>query len=194
MLASRSPRRKELLHGLGLEFAVVPSLSSEPEREAGEDPPAYALRVAGLKAYDVWGRASDAWVLAADTIVVVEDEVIGKPRGPEDAVETLKRITGRMHTVYTGCWLIGPKGWANAQGHGFCVESKVWLSPVSESIIRSYVLTGEPLDKAGSYAIQGKGAFMVERIEGSYTNVVGLPLNEVVGILLEKGVIGPHHG
>lgn len=195
VLASKSPRRQELLRGLGLEFSVVPSGLIEPGREEGEPPPTYALRLARLKSEDVWKRGSnDAWVLGADTIVVLEDEIIGKPRGHEDAVAMLKKITGRMHTVFTGCWIIGPKGSQRDQGLGFTVESNVWLAPVPEPLIRSYVLTGEPLDKAGSYAIQGKGAFMVERIHGSYTNVVGLPLVEVVAVLLENGVIGPSHG
>ncbi len=194
ILASKSPRRRNLLKSLGLEFDVLPSSIEEPGRSNGETPQDYALRLARLKAKDVRDhRSRDGWVLAADTIVVLDDEIIGKPKGPEDARKMLRALTGRMHIVHTGCCLLGSglSGKASIIEEEFVVTSRVWLARPPDELIEAYVATGEPLDKAGSYAIQGMGAFMVDRIEGSYTNVVGLPLREVVDLLLKYSIVMP---
>ncbi len=193
ILASKSPRRRDLLESLGLDIVVAPSSLKEPGRMGGEAPKEYALRLARLKATNVKEREGEVgWILAADTIVVLDDEIIGKPKGPKDAIEMLKSLAGRMHVVHTGCCLFGP---GPPQGpfieEEFVVTSKVWLSRPSDRLIEAYVATGEPLDKAGSYAIQGLGAFMVDRIEGSYTNVVGLPLREVVDLFLKHRIVTP---
>ncbi|OCC15793.1 Septum formation protein Maf [Dissulfuribacter thermophilus] len=190
ILASKSPRRRDLLSGLGLKFDVIPSEEKEPPFQEGQLPQEYALHVAKLKARNIAKNYKDSWVLGADTIVVVDGDVLGKPKDREQALSMLTRLTGRMHTVYTGCWIVGPYT-SGGYEEGFVVGSNVWLSNLSRDILESYVLTGEPMDKAGSYAVQGLGSFMVERIEGSYTNVVGLPLTELVGTLLKLEIVGP---
>lgn len=190
ILASKSPRRRDLLSGLGLKFQIVPSEEKEPPFLKGELPQEYALHVAKLKARNIAKDYRDSWIIGADTIVVVDGDVLGKPKDREQALSMLTRLTGRMHTVYTGCWIVGPYTSGGFE-EGFVVGSNVWLSNLSTEILEAYVLTGEPMDKAGSYAVQGLGAFMVERIEGSFTNVVGLPLTELVETLLKLKIIGP---
>jgi len=190
ILASKSPRRRDLLNGLGLKFDIVPSVEKEPPFQKGQVPKDYAVNIAKLKARNTAKKYNDSWVIGADTIVVVDGDVLGKPKDQEQALSMLMRLTGRMHTVYTGCWIVGPYT-SGGYEEGFVVESNVWLSNLSRDILESYVRTGEPMDKAGSYAVQGLGAFMVERIEGSFTNVVGLPLTELVATLLKLEIIGP---
>lgn len=186
VLASGSPRRKELLGSTGAAFRIVVSRVEEPEPEAWETPGGYALRMARLKTADVAGECAGAWVLGADTVVAVGQAILGKPVDEADARRMLGLLAGREHTVVTGCCLIGPDGrtaWEEA------VASRVRFAPLSEAAIAAYAATGESLDKAGGYAIQGLGAFMIAGVEGSYTNVVGLPLVEVVEALRGHGVI-----
>jgi len=187
ILASKSPRRRVLLEGLGIKFQVIPSNVPEPDRARNEPPEDYALRTARLKARSIYKRLGEAWIIAADSIVMLDDKVMGKPRDRATAIRMLMQLCGRCHTVYTGCWIAGPK--ESGYSEGFVSTSNVWLSHIAPELVRAYVDTGEPLGKAGGYAIQGIGAFMVKRIEGSYTNVIGLPLAELIKRLLAQGVI-----
>jgi septum formation protein len=162
VLASGSPRRRELLEGLGVRFTVRPvDLDESPL--PGEAPRDYVLRLALEKA----AAASGELVLAADTTVVVDGEILGKPRDDEDARRMLRLLSGREHSVLTGI----------ALGKAAEVdETLVRFAPLSPAEIDWYVATGEPRDKAGAYAIQGLGSLFVEGVEGSYSNVVGLPI------------------
>ena len=170
ILASGSPRRRELLEGLGIDFRVRPVELDESPR-AGEAPENLVLRLAGEKAA-AEVRAGEL-VLAADTLVVLDDDILGKPEDERDATAMLSRMQDREHLVLTGIALLdGP----DAQPATDIVTTRVRIGPISQERIRWYVETGEPLDKAGSYAIQGLGATFVEEIQGNYTNVVGLPI------------------
>ncbi len=187
ILASASPRRRELLAALGLEFSVSVSAAEEPAPSLGDKPLDYACANACIKAREVAARHGDCAVLGADTIVVIEGEILGKPSDSAHAVEMLSRLCGARHTVITGCCLVCTRSGSEDIFHA---ATDVWLAGQSNEIIRSYVAAGEPMDKAGSYAVQGCGAFMVQRIEGSWTNVVGLPMEMVVPVLLKREIIG----
>ena len=179
VLASASPRRRELLASLGLEFAVRPVDLDETYRP-GEAAPDYVLRLAREKALARAGPGE--LVLAADTVVVLDGELLGKPSDPEEARRMLARLAGRRHTVYTGVALVDGGREATE-----VVASEVEIAPLSAEEIDWYVATGEPLDKAGSYAIQDLGALFVESVEGNYTNVVGLPLPAVYRLAAALG-------
>jgi septum formation protein len=170
VLASASPRRRELLGGLGLRFTVR-SADLDETPLPGEDPETTVLRLAREKAAAL--AHSGELVLAADTDVVLDGELLGKPRDPEDARRMLARIAGREHTVLSGVALEEPGRDRRAAA---MAVSRVRMAPMTPERIEWYVATGEPLDKAGSYAVQGIGALLVEEIFGNYTNVVGLPL------------------
>jgi septum formation protein len=170
ILASGSPRRRQLLTGLGLAFQVRPVDLDETPLDA-EDASAYVSRLAAAKARSRTG--ADEMTLAADTIVVLDGELLGKPEDPGDAREMLGRLAGREHQVLTGVAVFDGADERLASG---IETSRVWIAELSTEEIAWYVATGEPLDKAGSYAIQDLGALFVERVEGNYTNVVGLPL------------------
>jgi septum formation protein len=170
ILASGSPRRRDLLEGLGLAFRVRPVDLDEAPLE-GEDPSGYVTRLAAAKARARVG--ADEVTLAADTIVVLDSELLGKPRHPAEAREMLGRLAGREHQVLTGVAVYDGASEELAVGVD---ASKVGIAALTDEEIAWYVATGEPLDKAGSYAIQDLGALFVERVEGNYTNVVGLPL------------------
>lgn len=180
ILASASPRRRDLLTGLGVAFTVRPVDIDETPRPM-EAPERYVRRVAEEKAA---ARVEPGeLVLAADTAVVLDGEILGKPRDPEDARAMLGRLAGREHTVLTGVALR-----TAADGHaGTVAASRVRIAPLSEAEIAWYVATGETLDKAGSYAAQGLGAMFVEEIRGDYTNVVGLPLPTTYQLFAELG-------
>lgn len=170
ILASASPRRRELLASLGLRFTVrAADLDETPG--AGEPPEETVVRLARGKA--AAQAASGEIVLAADTVVVIDGELLGKPRDRDDARRMLARIAGREHTVLTGVALEEPGRGRRASALD---RTQVRMAPLSPAEIDWYVGTGEPLDKAGSYAIQDLGALLVEEIHGNYTNVVGLPL------------------
>ncbi len=188
ILASASPRRIELLKRFVRHFDVVPGNIDERTME-GEDPNSYALRISRMKAEAVWaGTAGDGyanWILAADTSVVVDQEIFGKPEGPPKARWMLQRLRGRGHEVITGFCLM------HREDGIVCLEairSQVWMREIGDEEIDAYIETGEPFDKAGAYAIQGLGARFVTRVEGSFTNVVGLPLERVQEILEEYGI------
>lgn len=176
-----------MLRSVGLRFDVVPSRVAEEALERG-DPRDAAQALAQKKAEAVGSGHPDAWVLAADTIVVLAGEVLGKPLDARDAFTMLQRLSGRSHRVITGiCLLRQQLGFRRAES----VETRVRFKPLSLAEIGAYVRTAEPYDKAGAYGIQGMGAFMVESVHGSYTNVVGLPLCKTLAWLLEMQIIAP---
>jgi septum formation protein len=168
VLASASPRRAALLRALHLDFVVtVPDV--DERMEPGEDPRAYVQRLAAQKA--ATAHAGGVHVIAADTAVVLDDAVLGKPTDPADATRMLRLLSGRTHTVLTGLALADDHG--TETGYA---SSSVHFAPLSDALIAWYVGTGEPLDKAGAYGMQDGAALFVEGIEGSPSNVIGLPL------------------
>jgi len=182
VLASASPRRAEILRSLGIPFTVLP-VDLEEEILPGESADAAARRLAAAKAALASALRPDDWVLAGDTLVVLDGEILGKPRDDRDAVAMLGRLAGRDHRVVTAVHL--RRG--EAPGVGVTRESGVRFAPMSADEIRWYVSTGEPRDKAGAYGIQGHGARFIAEIRGSFTNVMGLPAREVYGLLRSAG-------
>lgn len=172
VLASASPRRAELLRQIGVDFIAVPAEIDESYRE-GEDPASHALRLATGKARAVAEQISEGIVIGADTIVVVDGIVLGKPADREEAASMLKQLAGRTHQVTTGLALVRSEPWSE---HHHVEVTEVRFRELSEDEIWAYVGSGEPMDKAGAYAIQEKGALFVSGIDGCYHNVVGLPL------------------
>jgi septum formation protein len=186
ILASASPRRKDLLNEIGVRFSVQPSGVDEIGIN-GEPPEAQVCRLARAKAREIADRFPNTWVLGADTIVVIDGQILGKPESEEEARSMLRKLSSRTHIVFTGYALIN-SGLPNAERVRF-VRSEVHIRSLTDKEIADYTATGEPMDKAGAYAIQGIGAGIVERISGSYTNVVGLPLCEVTRDLKDLGVL-----
>ncbi|WP_375760481.1 Maf family protein [Corallococcus exercitus] len=187
VLASASPRRKDLLAQLGLRFTVAAADIDETPM-AGEIARNYVHRLAVEKARTVATRHPDAWVLAADTTVALGSELLGKPRDAAEARRMLTRLSGQVHEVFTG---IAVAGRAQASE---VVRTQVTFRTLSQDEIAWYADTGEPLDKAGAYAIQGKGGFLVQGIDGSPSNVIGLPLGETLALLTRAGVPLPWTG
>jgi septum formation protein len=185
ILASASPRRIELLRLLGLDFAVLPSGADETFRP-GETPLAHVLRLSADKAGRIAFSHPGHWVLGADTIVVIEGQVLGKPADPDEARRMLGTLSARAHTVYTGFTLLRPDA-RIAVSEG--IASTVIFRAISGDEMEWYVASPEPYDKAGAYAVQGMGAFFIKEIKGSYTNVMGLPLCEVVDALKKAGAV-----
>ena len=185
ILASTSPRRIELLHLMGLHFEVMPSQVEEAFMK-GETPREHVLRLSREKAEKASSKHPDAWVMGADTIVLINGEVLGKPRTPEEAREMLRTLSGRIHTVYTGFTVTKKSTECIISS---AIESSVRFREIPEDEIAWYIQSEEPYDKAGGYAVQGMGAFFIKEIHGSYTNVMGLPLCEVVDVLRGAGVI-----
>ena len=179
VLASRSPRRAELLAVAGIPFEVCPAGDVESELAASlvglhGDPAAYTLALAEAKARDVSVRRPGHLVLGADTVVVHEGDILEKPHDPEDATQLLTRLAGRRHTVISAIALVGgPAGRTGVFAHE---QTGVEFLPLTPAAIARYVATGEPMDKAGAYGIQGYGAMMVRGVQGCYFNVMGLPL------------------
>lgn len=188
ILASASPRRSELLGRLGLSFQVRPARGEEEEvdRLAETEVGPFAEKLARVKAEEVASSAPEgALVLGADTMVWMEGEVLNKPRDPADAEALLGRLSGREHRVYTGVALVrAGKGLLES----FHEITRVRFHSLSAGEIRAYVASGEPLDKAGAYGAQGLGSLLIERIEGDYFNVVGLPVSRVHRLLKKHGV------
>jgi septum formation protein len=185
VLASASPRRAELLASAGVRFIIVPSRVVE-ERLPAEAPEHFVRRLAAAKAGDVAAGRTAGVVVGADTEVVLDGEVLGKPRDDDDARAMLLRLAGRAHDVITGYAVYDA---ARRRGEDGAVRTRVEFAMVSRAEIDAYVATGEPRGKAGAYAIQGRAAGMIRQIEGSYTNVVGLPLREVLEALARMGAI-----
>jgi septum formation protein len=182
VLASQSPRRRELLAGLGFELDVRPANADETQRP-GETPAEYVLRVARDKARAVPGDV----VLGADTAVVVKGTVLGKPADPADARRMLRTLSGEAHEVLTGVCVRRNAGALGVE-LDTVVTTEVRFSRLTSSQIEWYVSTGEPLDKAGAYALQGAGGVFVEAVEGSVSNVIGLPLGETLQLLRRAGL------
>lgn len=191
-LASRSPRRAELLTLVGAHFEAMPVEVDERALE-GERPDAHVLRLSEAKARASrailespgggerdGGSRDEAVYVGADTVVVIDRAILGKPADRDDAARMLERLSGRIHEVWTGLFVLDPR---EERGIGEAVRSIVKFAPIAPEEIARYVATGEPLDKAGAYAVQGGGALFVEAIEGSYSNVVGLPLSHLKHLL-----------
>ena len=189
VLASASPRRRELLQNAGIPFIIQPSNVPELPLE-GEAPQACAERLAREKALDVFRQRPQDFVLGADTIVIVGGQILGKPRDAGDTARMLRLLSGRTHQVTTGVCLIAPdrKGKSSAENTR-SETTLVTMSELSDEDIQTYIATGEPLDKAGAYAIQGIASRWISRIEGDYFNVVGLPVSLVYRMLQENGPI-----
>ncbi|NGQ94312.1 septum formation inhibitor Maf [Brevibacillus sp. SYP-B805] len=184
ILASSSPRRRELLQAIGMPFTVMTSDVDE-ETSPGLSPAEIVESLALRKARAVAGKEKEGLVLGADTIVVLDGRVLGKPKDEEDAFRTLQALQGREHTVYSGVALVDAATGREEVAH---CSTLVRIRPLAEREIRAYIATGEPMDKAGSYAIQGLGATIVEGIEGDYFTVVGLPLHLTAALLSRFGV------
>lgn len=184
ILASSSPRRRELLASIGVDFEVIPSHVPEVHQE-GEAPEEYVARLSRDKAHAIATQHPSRWVIAADTTVLLGDQLLEKPVDAADAERMLAQIAGRTHIVYTGVTLQN----VERDHHETRVaESEVRMLPLSAPEIAWYVRTGEPLDKAGAYAVQGIGAMFIDSIHGSYTNVVGLPLATLFLMLRRAGI------
>jgi septum formation protein len=188
VLASASPRRRELLQNAGIPFVIQPSGIPELPRE-GEAPQVCAERLAREKALDVFRQRPQDFVLGADTIVIVDSQILGKPRDARDAARMLRLLSGRTHQVTTGVCLTAPDGKGTSIEDTRSETTLVTMSELSDDDIQSYVATGEPLDKAGAYAIQGIASRWISRIEGDYFNVVGLPVSLVYRMLRESGAV-----
>lgn len=187
-LASQSPRRRQLLEQIGVEFSVL-DVDVIEQRAPDESPIDYVSRVARDKAragLALLGRPADAVVLGADTEVVLDDEVFGKPPDAEAAAAMLRRLSGRTHAVISAAWLVD----AAREQCERCV-SQVRFAALDEATIASYVATGEPFGKAGAYAIQGRGATLVEYLQGSYSGVMGLPVFETARLLRRFHLLPP---
>lgn len=195
VLASASPRRRELLRNAGIPFTVQPADIDEAPLPK-ESPRACAERLAREKALTVFQSRPQDYVLGADTIVVVDDAILGKPRDAHDAARMLRLLSERTHSVITGVCLARPvtrdseqPGTENRQLKTASETTFVTMCNLSDDEICDYIATGEPMDKAGAYAIQGIASRWIPRIEGDYSNVVGLPVPLVYAMLRERGVI-----
>lgn len=187
VLASASPRRQELLNSLGINFQVIPSQVDE-KIHAGETPTNMVLRLSEEKAAEVAQRSDieGRWFIGSDTIVVCDDQILGKPTSPQDSACMLRQLSGRSHLVLSGYTIIDRTDNVRLRR---CVTTEVTFRALTDREIEGYIASGEPADKAGSYAIQGLGSYIVTSINGSYTNVVGLPLAQVVTDLQQLGAI-----
>ncbi len=185
ILASKSPRRYDLLRQVGLDFDVIPSRIEESFVKA-ESSKKHVLRLAEAKALDVGRQYPDRWVIAADTVVYIDHSILGKPKNQEEAMKMLRRLSGKEHCVLTG---FSVRHLEKGKGDRGVVKTAVKVKKLTPDETEWYIRTGEPFDKAGGYAIQGIGSFMIESIRGSYTNVVGLPLCELIEVLNRLGAL-----
>lgn len=183
-LASASPRREALLSLLGLPFAICPSDVNEANH-ADEGPEAMAVRLSRAKARATLAQVRSGYVIAADTLVYLDKEILGKPAGRDQAADMLRRLSGRSHLVFSGITLAGGE---LGQQRTRLAQTTVWMRNYGDDEIASYVATGDPLDKAGSYAIQYRGFAPVARVDGCFANVMGLPLCHLYGMLREVGL------
>lgn len=177
ILASASPRRKELLSAMGVPFEVI---CADAEESLAGEPKSLVVQNARLKAAAVHKSHPERMILGADTVVCVDGQVLGKPRDEKDALHMLRSLSGKKHQVYTGVCLMG-NGWEDVR----CDETDVYFSSLTDEEILRYIATKEPMDKAGAYAIQGIAGMYVEKINGSFSNVIGLPMALVRAMLLE---------
>ena len=184
VLASASPRRRQFMDEWGLPYTVVRPAGVEPRPGHGESPAAYALRAATAKARAVAASAdagADGLILAADTVVALDSDILGKPADDTDALDMLRRLSGRRHEVITGVCCLFPDG----SSAGFADTSAVRFHAWPDDVLRAYVRSGEPADKAGAYAIQGHAALWCAGIEGCYYNIMGLPVHRAAQLLSE---------
>jgi len=179
ILASGSPRRIELLKKAGLKFKVEKSNISE-KIISGASPRQAVINLAEQKAGAVAKKHKDALIIAADTIVTLKGKILGKPKTAKQATKMLAMLSGECHSVFTAFTIINTK---NNKKNNKVFKTKVYFNKLTEAEIKKYVLTKEPLDKAGAYAIQGKGIALIKKIEGDYSNVIGLPINELIKTL-----------
>lgn len=183
ILASASPRRRELLQQLGLEFEIRPSEAQEKTKS--REPSQIVIELSEIKAQDIYERLSEeerasSMVIGADTVVALNDRIMGKPKDYKEAVQMLLNLQGNTHQVYTGVTLLLRKGPGKVPSKiSFYEKTDVTMYPVSREEIEVYVSTGEPMDKAGAYGIQGRGAAFIKEIHGDYNNVVGLPIGRL---------------
>jgi len=185
LLASQSPRRKELLEQTGIELKIVPSDIDEEDISI-KNPVEYVKTLSFMKAEKVSVAYPDSWILGADTIVVIQNQILGKPESEHHAQEMLRLLSDREHLVFTGFCIMNKHKQTVIKT---AVETRVCFKFLSDQEIKWYVSTQEPFDKAGAYGIQGIGAFLVRKIFGSYSNVVGLPVCEVVEALMKLKII-----
>ncbi|MGI6662684.1 MAG: Maf family protein [Bacillota bacterium] len=185
ILASESPRRKALLEGAGIVPVVVPSNATETVNREGLEPQELVKLLSRRKIDTVSRLMPDDFVLGADTIVYIDGTILGKPESAEDARGMLRKIAGKTHVVYTGVALWDPRGKRVLDDFD---KTEVTMSPLTEEEIDWYVSTGEPMDKAGSYALQGIGGMFVVRVNGDFSSVIGLPLPKVYRLLRLAGV------
>ncbi len=190
ILASASPRRQRFFHELGLAYTVVCPHGIEPSPIPHEDPAVYALRAASCKATFVAQSHKESVVIAADTVVALDGNILGKPLDSDHALAMLMQLAGKSHTVLTAVSIYYPHTAHICEEH-FYTTTTVHFYPFEKEVLENYATCGEPMDKAGAYAIQGQGAFLVEKIEGSWSNVVGLPVTELVQRLMQKDCIAP---
>lgn len=181
ILASNSPRRKELLKNIGLKFKIEKSNSIE-KVIPGTSPNQAVKQLAEQKAMVVAQKYKNAIVIAADTMVILGDEILGKPKTKSRAIKMLKKLNGKTHLVFTGFTIIDTK---TKKKITKVVKTKIHFNKLTDSEIKNYVATKEPLDKAGAYAIQGKGMALIKKIQGNYFNVIGLPVTELINTLKE---------
>lgn len=178
ILASQSPRRRELMDITGLSYSVI--VSDADENIDISDPKEYVLTLSERKAQAVASSHPDDIVIGADTIVVIDGMILGKPHDKDDAFRILSLLSGRTHTVYTGVSII-----RNGECRRFCEQTDVIMYKNSNDLLHRYIATGEPMDKAGAYGIQGQGMLLIERIEGDYYNVMGLPIARLYRELID---------
>ena len=186
ILASKSPRRRYLLEQAGLSFSVIPSDIDETAIPLSP-PEIYVKVLSEAKAESIAKKYPEKWVIGADTIVLKDGVVLGKPGSIDEARSMLKKLSGEIHQVFTGYSIL-----CKSKNRIFSetVQTEVLFKNLTDEEIEWYIHTKEPFDKAGAYAIQGLGTFLVKRINGSYTNVVGLPVCEVIEFLIKEGVVG----
>ena len=177
ILASNSPRRRELLEQIGVEFEVIPS--SAEEKVTKQEPSEVVEELSRQKAEDVAAAVEDGIVLGADTVVCQDGQIMGKPKDEADAKQMLQKLQGEEHSVYTGVTILVKENGAVQHVQTFSQETKVYVYEMTDEEIDRYIATGEPMDKAGAYGIQGRFAAYVDGIEGDYNNVVGLPVSAV---------------
>ena len=190
VLASASPRRRQFMDEWGLPYTIVRPTGVEPRPEHGETPAAYALRAATAKARAVAASAdagADDLILAADTVVALGHDILGKPADDADALDMLRRLSGREHEVITGVCCLFPDG----SSAGFADTSAVRFHAWPEDVLRAYVRSGEPADKAGAYALQGAAGLFIEEVRGTPSGVIGLPLPLTRKLLLACGLRVP---
>lgn len=192
ILASGSPRRKEILEQVGIPFTI--QVSNKDEIITESEPVNIVKGLASMKANDIAENAkAEDVIIGCDTVVVYNNQVMGKPKDRADAIRMLETLQGNTHEVFTGVSIIIKKqmedGNVSDKEINFAVETKVYVNSMSDKLIEAYVATNEPMDKAGAYAIQGKFAAHIKKLDGDYYNVVGLPIATVYDVLLQEGIL-----